>query len=296
MRSLSTCSTAIALFVSVSLQPCATCRADEPVQPDGTAQQERLDFLRTKLSEFEFHEADGNQRPLTCRKQPILHWSNPVRDYVDDGYAFVYVEGQRPRAVVNVWLQSDDPTLKTGEFWREFILLRGKPLHCRRGERLLWSPKAAPLEDQALEDAEAPAASRTLRLVQMRRLANRFHARIYKDESPNELRIMRQPLYRYQDQDAGILDGALFAFAEANDAELLLLIEAAARNNGRTHEWQYALARITSYRLVVQLDDDEIFSVEDYWKGARNIDDPYLEKKDSRYSLRDRQGDAPTPP
>lgn len=295
MRSFLTCNAAIALFVSVSLRPCTACSAEELAPPETAAQQERLDFLRTKLSEFEFHEADGNQRPLTCRKQPILHWSNPVRDYVDDGYAFVYVEGQRPRAVVNVWLQSDDPTLNTGEFWREFILLRGKPLHCRRGERLLWSPKAAPLEDQTLDHAAAPAASRPLRLVQMRQLASRFQATIYKDESPNELRIMRQPLYRYQDQDAGILDGALFAFAEANDAELLLLIEAAARNNGRTHEWQYALARITSYRLVVQLDDDEIFSVEDYWKGARNIDDPYLEKKDSRYSLRDKEKNASSP-
>ncbi len=295
MRSCLTCGAAVALFVSVSLQPSASCKADEPAQPDAAAQQERLDFLRAKLGEFDFREADGAQRRLTCRKQPLLHWNNPVRDYVDDGFAFVCVEGQRPRAVVNLWLQSDDPTLKTGEFWREFILLRGKPLHCRRGERLLWSPKQAPLEDQALDHTAAPAASRPLRLAQMRRLVNRFHARIYKDESPNELRIMRQPLYRYEEQDAGILDGALFAFAEANDAELLLLIEAVVQNSGKTHEWQYALARITSYRLVVQFDDDEIFSVDDYWKGPRNIDDPYLEKKDSRYSLRNKEQNASRP-
>jgi hypothetical protein len=94
----------------------------------------------------------------------------------------------------------------------------------------------------------------------MRELARRFRAASYKPDAPNELRLLSQPLYRYPKETAEVLDGALFAFTEANDPEVFLLLEAVALDNGKRHEWRYALARSTTFRITVHLDGREVFA------------------------------------
>jgi hypothetical protein len=175
--------------------------------------------------------------------------------------------------------------LKKGELWREFVSLSARPLVMRRGSQTIWSPRGATVADQPLADAPDPQTARTRRLAQMRDLARRFQATSYKMDSPFELRLMPQPLYRYEDQAAGILDGALFAFAEGNDAEALLLLEAAASDDGKSHAWRYTLARMTAYRVVVRLDDREVFAVTPYWRGPRSPSDPYVEASDGPFAL-----------
>ena len=66
----------------------------------------------------------------------------------------------------------------------------------------------------------------------MRTLARRFSATCYYKEEITQLRVLPQPLYRFSDEKRGIVDGALFALVVSNDAELLLLLEAAGDRGG----------------------------------------------------------------
>ncbi len=211
---------------------------------------------------------------------------------MNDGATFLFFDGERPRAVVSVRVRSRDKRLMSGECWRELVSLSREPLVCQRHGSTIWSPKCGTLVDETLPDAQPPAARPTQRLSQMRDLARRFRAASYKEEeSPHELRLLTQPLYRYQDVSHDIVDGALFAFVEGNDVEAILLLEARSGDDGQQGGWQYTLARMTSYRVVAHLDQREVFAVGHYWKGPRKLDDPYVEADDGPFTLSDETGD-----
>jgi hypothetical protein len=107
----------------------------------------------------------------------------------------------------------------------------------------------------------------------------------YKMDVRNELRHLTQPLYRYAKEDGDILDGALFAFVEGNDPEVLLLLEAVSANGGKSHSWHFSMARMTGYRVSANLDGREVFSALPYWKNPRAVTDPYVEAPDGEFTL-----------
>src|SRR5687768_16597116 len=209
----------------------------EPVQ-ENSLRQQRMELLESRTAELDLRFSDKDAEPLSRGKSPILRWSNPVRQFVNDGITCLWLEGSRPVAVVTCWARSMEEDLKKGELLHEFVSLSARPLVMRRGNQVIWSPRAATVADQPLSGAPEPQKARTRRLTQMRELARRFQATSYKMDSPFELRLLPQPLYRYEDQAAGILDGGLFAFAEGNDAEVLLLLEAAANDDGKSPAWR----------------------------------------------------------
>lgn len=120
----------------------------------------------------------------------------------------------------------------------------------------------------------------------MGQLARRF--RIVMKEAatnrPSELRMMSRRIYRFAAEKAGIIDGALFAFAEGTDPEALLLLEA-ARGVGDSPRWQYTLVRMTSRPLEAELDDRPIWSARSYWDNPRDPSDPYIDIIRGTYAL-----------
>jgi hypothetical protein len=112
-----------------------------------------------------------------------------------------------------------------------------------------------------IPDAPAPAKTPAQRLRQIRELAKDFTARQTAWSGVDyEMRLLLQPLYRYEGTERDLIDGALFAFVHAGDPEVFLLIE--ARQGGSTPEWQYALARFNSVFLAVRHKGREIWSVQ----------------------------------
>jgi hypothetical protein len=133
-------------------------------------------------------------------------------------------------------------------------------------------------------DAPPPAETLRQRLVQMRRLCEEFAIRTEPvNEQPTELRLMPQPLYRFEDDASGVLDGALFAFAEATDPEALLLLEAAKASGGEAGYWQYTLAKMTSRPIVARRGETVVWSVPGYWLNPRSMNDAYQERQLSVY-------------
>ena len=104
----------------------------------------------------------------------------------------------------------------------------------------------------------------------MKGLVRRFSATLTgwksSESKREELRLLPQQLYRYDIQAAEkthpeLRDGAVFAFVQGTDPEMLLLLEAVAEDE-RPPSWQYAFARATSGGLEAQLDGKLVWKVE----------------------------------
>jgi len=272
-------STVAPLFVLVA---CLSAARAEDGADSSTARQARLDYLKSRAAECELFKQADRASPLTLSKDPLLRYSNPVRGLkLSDGATFLWLDGARPLAAAAWSLRGP------GNAWREFTSLAAEPLACTRDGREVWSPKTGGLLNQVLPEAPAPLPNATRRLAQMRELAGRFSAVVYlppNESVVTELRLLSQPIYRYKDEKAGVLDGALFSFSEATDPEALLLLEA-RRSKPEEYEWRYTLARMTSVRLIVRVDDKERWSVPNFWTSPRSLDDPYIESADGTYPI-----------
>jgi hypothetical protein len=80
----------------------------------------------------------------------------------------------------------------------------------------------------------------------LRQLAREFTVAERHRGEPNVLRLLTQPIDRYQDPEAGIEDGAAFVFAYGTNPELVLLLEC------DRDRWQWAVARLSWAELTVE--------------------------------------------
>ena len=143
----------------------------------------------------------------------------------------------------------------------EFHSLETQPIVSRGQAGAGWQPREAGVTFQPVPDAGVPAGSRPLRLAQMRELARRFSAHMMRNETKHDLRLLPQPLYRYEIKNgtSPTFDGAVFAYVwtAGTDPEVLLVLE--ARGEGSERRWQYAPARFTNRLAWVEYQDREVW-------------------------------------
>jgi hypothetical protein len=231
------------------------------------AQRERLYKLHLgDALEFTiYRDADRNE-PLEFRKQPIYVWTNPVRAAQQDGLVFLWTSRGRAEAVGTIFSSTAGPMRG---FTHEFHSLSMGTLYVdRRGTHdATWTPRGTGIELVPIEGAPAPAATAAQRLGQIRALAREFSATT-RDASNNRytLRLLSQPLYRYESTDPDVLDGAVFAFVTSagTDPEVILVVEARKPSSpaSTAPTWHYALARFSDLRLSVRHKDKEVFTAE----------------------------------
>ena len=239
--------------------------------PDEIVQRKRrLEFMKADLDQYKIVATDRRERSLTATDKPVLRYTNPVRTSFTDGTVFLWREGERPLAAAVLSIREN------GGVVRELVSLTNRPLHCERDRRTAWTPQSGNLVDQSLDDAPAPDANEKTRLRQMREAAARF--RVIKKASPDvELRLLRQPLYRFAAADAGLIDGAVFAFVEANDPDCFLMFEAHRKSATSPAQWRFTVARMLAGPIEVELDGKPLWVGEGYWTNPRSISDPYVE-------------------
>ena len=107
----------------------------------------------------------------------------------------------------------------------------------------------------------------------MRALAQEFHAFFDVPEDHTELRLLPQPLYRYQTKGPDLLDGALFAYVLTTDPEVLLAIEDRPVDGVPT--WHYAFARMSMVNLRARHKGRDVWSA-DWASDFRNASKPYV--------------------
>ena len=232
--------------------------------------------MKQVFDEFRLYRSENPGEPFQQTDQAVLRWSNPIRNFFSDGATFLWLDGKRPVAAATISVRG------TGEVWREFVSLSNQTLRCVRQGRMVWTPQSRNLLPQPLPDSPAPASSPKLRLAQIRQLARRFT--VIMSESQKQLdkgkmlRLLPQPVYRWSEEDAGVIDGASFAFCETTDPEAFLMLELIRLTGQAKPVWRFSLARMTSRPLVFRLDDREVLSLKHYWANPRSPNDPYAER------------------
>jgi hypothetical protein len=222
--------------------------ADDPADEDDLWPQI---FLQAAKS----YELTGEQKaPLKLQSKPLLNWSNPERN-TGAGAIFLWTHEGQPAAVMCVYPRTET-TLD-----HEFQSLSATTLQATMNERAVWKPEEPGIEYKSFSEVRPPGKVRPLRLTQMRGLARTFSARIViPGENPKPLRLLSTPIYRYPDTETerAAVDGAVFAFVQGTDPEVLLMLETVRDERGAL-QWRYALARMSIVPLEAVHNDQTVW-------------------------------------
>ena len=269
-----------ALLLTASLLAAQTGEAPAP-KPSSAAQ--RLAFATQSARQYRFVTKARPSTPAELHPQPLLRWDNQVvRE--DDGMLFLWTgKNGRPLAAAQFFLQ--------GDAWHhEFQSLSGDGFdasHSRVNE-WTWHPRTAGLQWTPAEETDAPAAAPAARLRQMRAIAEAYSGTVDVDRSgtsanAHELRLLSTPVYRYAADEAGLLDGAIFAFVQGTNPEVLLILE--ARRQSDKTQWHLAFAPMTSFHIRVRRGENVVFERELQNVPTLDLDSPYhfrwIAEKDS---------------
>jgi hypothetical protein len=146
----------------------------------------------------------------------------------------------------------------------EFHSLSPNPLHAGKKGDSGWVAEEPGIKLEPLTDAPEPDKNPSRRLIQMCDLSRRFTSQVDRKNPRLEMRLLRQPIYRYEitDDDRPVVDGAVFAFvwSASEDPEVLVVIE--ARRTDQGVQWYYAPARFTNRKAWLQYQDKEVWQTD----------------------------------
>jgi hypothetical protein len=252
----------------------AQADAPQPAPGSGTA----VEAFKAEAAAYAVHLQSRPGEKLTLVKEPVLRWGNPARTG-EDGAVFVWTLGGRPEIIGSIFTYRFKEKINRKH---EFHSLATEPLSAEFRGKEVWAPKKAGLTFAPIEGAPAPADSARLRLTQMKALARDFSASLKDAEGESyQLRLLTQPLYRYEPVERGVLDGAIFSFAVGTDPEVLLALE--ARKVKDAMQWEYALARFHYVEMKAFYKDREVFRA-DALPKIDNLDLGSTEYRDGVYT------------
>lgn len=247
----------------VLLIPAALAAAARP-QPPAAQPKEGLtgnaakaaEFAAAESARYDIRHAGGKKAALKLLPDPVLRWSNPLRGEVY-GSVYLWTRDGCPEAAASVYQFFERKQLNV-----ELVSLSEAALEGKRNDRVRWSPEAG-VEFAPLADGPAPADTADKRQLQMRALARKFTGRLSepgeKDDTFTELRLMPNPLHRYEATDGSGREGAVFALVTTTDPEIVLLVESRKGEGGRG--WAWAAARMHFRPLQLKLADKVVWEV-----------------------------------
>jgi len=223
------------------------------------ARKAALDGFLKDAQTYEMRlEADTPKR-LELLPNSILNWGSAERNG-EDGGIFVWMNDGRPEVVGAIWSLYRKSTQQT--VWRHGLQsLCERPVTATFESKLIWSPKTPGVQFKALNEAEAPAANSAARLAQMRNLAREFTVELDEQSGgTTPLRLLTQPILRYEPRDGIAREGAIFAFSAGNDPDALLLVEARDAEHGP--RWEFAFGRLHFVEIRAFRRGEQVWKVE----------------------------------
>ena len=241
---------------------------DEPERDKAEeAQREQgLKNMRRSAAQYALSSTDTPQRTFKFHETAALRFSNPVTD-VTDGALYLWTDHGRPQAVVKFF------TFNNKTYTHAWLSLSENNFVAERNGKVVWSPTEPGITLREIPGAPQPAETAAERLRQMRALSARFSATytaIHLRAKPVELRLLTQPLLRYETDDEYRADGALFGYVQSTAPVGLLLLESRQTDGG--HRWHYAYASLVTGPLTARYGDQEVFSLQrerDYAGGPK---------------------------
>lgn len=240
----------------------AVALAEEPPKADGKdarpeedpLRKPRVQFLKDVAKHFEVRVGDDAVESKLLPNS-VLVWNNPVSG-TKVGILAVFARNGRPDVMAQFSFNAPMSVIN------EFHNFCGDKLVMKRGGNEMWMPAETATKWQTLNTTEKPAATPALRLVQMRRLAEKF---VVEDEfgwdkkELNQLRLLPTPVHRYGQPDEETVDGAVFAYVLATDPEAVLMLECVRGDSGLS--WRYGFGPMSIYALKAKLDNAVVWEI-----------------------------------
>lgn len=184
---------------------------------------------------------------------PVFSYAEPTRETGGIGTLWVFGSKGRPAALLAQSKADGRPVWG----YELAALLEGVSVEMHDGWK--WTPKSA-LKMTPLESGPPPADSEVRRLTQIKSLVEQFSlSEEYGGES-FELRLLPRPVYRYQDLDDGLIDGALFIFAHGTNPEAVAVIECREETKGPV--WSYGFLPLAGAAVTAKLDGKAVWTKE----------------------------------
>jgi hypothetical protein len=222
------------------------------------------DLYLRDASDYSFFLEDRRREELELRREPVMRWTSD-NDYNGEVYIWTH---QGAAAIVGC-IFSGPRDKNQRSVMHEFHSLSPNPISSGGRGESGWHPQEPGVKLESIPDAPAPATSPARRLAQMRDLTRRFTAQVWRENSKWEMRLLTQPLYRYEitDEKSPIVDGGVFCFVwtAGTDPEVLLILE--ARRTDKGEGWFYAPARFTNCEAWLQYHGKEVWRAEPSPRG-----------------------------
>jgi len=244
--------TAIALF---SVAANAQTTAEKSDDKDDAIATARLEYLLNRLRTEQFRPATRPNAMYRLQDTPIFRWQNNISGA--DGAVFLWTLDGRPVLLTKAHVNEQ----------RSIFVESASPLAEDKFEmtangQLLWAPSTPAVSRMVMEGAAPPADQKAARLTQMRAIARRFRFNsLWGEENPSdwELRLLPTPLHRFSSDEAHVIDGAIFGYAQGTNPETVVLVESVATDAGP--RWEATPSRLTGYAVKGWLDEKLILDV-----------------------------------
>lgn len=237
-------------------------------EEEAQAEQGRKDMQRS-AAQYILWSADMPRLAFKFHETPYLRSSNPVGDS-KDGALFLWTYQGRPQAVLKLY------TFNHKTFTHAWLSLSEGTFVGERDGQIFWSPMQPGIKFHEVPDAPQPAGTAAERLRQMKTLSAKFTATyvaLSSDGKPFELRLLTQPLLRYETEDDHRADGTVFCYVQSTAPVGLLLLESRPTPDGQ--RWHYAYSSLTSGLVTARYTETELFSLE-RGNSHRDSKQPYL--------------------
>lgn len=239
-------SVCVRIIAGLLLTTSVTCGDDKD---PATQAAERFNAIADREAQrVSLSYAQDTSHPFELVPQPLLVWTNPVSGSIR-GRVYLWTHRGVPALMASIYKYDEQMHVSS-----ECHALARQPISGKSSSGEAWKIETPAVEFKTIPKAGVPSSNRAGRLAQMREIARRFAAsRTDPDKSRWDLRLLAQPLYRYPESSSDPSDGAVFAFVQGTNPDVLLLIE-----RGGETEWKFALARMHRYELNIQLDGTSI--------------------------------------
>jgi hypothetical protein len=219
----------------------------------------QLQRMKRIAEKFEVEAALG-AKPVAAKlmSNPLLKYNDPTRRN-HESTLWLWTERKLPSALMAVEFYPNSPR---GPRWLfEIVSLSNSKIGVARGGDWKWQAKQPGVIRKPVPGDLTPGEKPAQRLAQARQIRQRFAA--HEKEGTDgrlELRALSTPLYRYADEQTGVIDGAVFAFANGTNPEVLLLLEAQRDAATKHAVWTYGFAQMTGAAVYASLDEREVWS------------------------------------
>ena len=259
------------VLVAASCHPSVPLALGEESQSAKERTDPRTDYMMDQCTDYVGLRVSDKTK-LTCLAKPLLKWTNPSLN-IDHGLYVAWTDPDgRPAAVAQIYLAP-----WSNKWCIEHQSLDSSPLEFQSKSNSSWLPRRAGIEWNKFvgKKIPKPSSSKVIRLAQMRSLARRFHA----DDSiadNSKLRLLTTPLYRYDAEKAGIIDGALFVMTNGTDPEITLQIEVRGSQDSQRPAFYWAMSPMTTYELSSDFDGVRVWnSSRERPTGPREVFHPH---------------------